>query len=187
MRRGERLWGSVAVIAIIVLLALTPPGRDVGGHFFASLRMAKPQPVSVTIPGFSGPAATRRLEDALGGMVADTVAVTLDVTDRAAPSAAVASELAGFSTRLPRNRSDQPTLVVTGEHAVAMTVNRAQLLTMLREAGRPSVAVPPSVNGARLTITTGKSIRVQYGHWPHTGGEYASGPASGAATTVHRQ
>lgn len=163
--RGSR-WTTIVVFAVVLLLALTAPGRGVWRDFLASLRIAKPQPVSVNVPGFSGPAPTRRLQDAIEGMIADTTSVILDEKDQAVSSPAAASQLAGFTVQLPRTRSDQPTFIVVGAHAVAANVNRAQLLTIFREAGKSSVLVPAPVNGARVTIKAPRSIRVQYGHCP---------------------
>ncbi len=157
---------AIVVIVIVALLALTAPGRSLWQSFFSSLRIAKPQAVSVTIPGFSGSAATRRLQDAIGGMIADTTSVTLDEKDQPVASAAAASQLAGFTVQLPRARTDPPTLMVTGAQSIAMTVNRAQLQTIYREAVYTSVSLPVSLNGARVAIRTPRAVRAQYGHCP---------------------
>ena len=81
-------------------------------------------------------------------------------------SVAEASRLAGFAARLPRLRTDLPTLVVLGAHAIAMTVRRTQLRTILAEAGKSAVALPPSLDGAAVAIRTRRAIRAQYGHCP---------------------
>ncbi|HEY8310036.1 MAG TPA: hypothetical protein VIG47_05735, partial [Gemmatimonadaceae bacterium] len=112
MRRNRWQQTVIVVIVVIALLALTAPGRGIWQRFFSSLRIAKPQAVSVTIPGFSGPTATRRLQDAIGGMVADTTSVTLDEPDQPVASAQAASRLAGFAAQLPSKRTDPPTLIV---------------------------------------------------------------------------
>ncbi len=164
MRRWQP--AAIAMIAIVLVLALTTSGRAVWEDFFGSLRIAKPKPVTVTIPGFSGPTATRRLQDAIGGMIADTTSVTLDEQDRAVPNADSAARLAGLTAQLPHTRTDQPTFIVVGARSVAMSLNRSQLLTTFREAGMPSVAVPADLNGARIAIRTPRAIRVQYGHCP---------------------
>ena len=157
---------AIVVLVVVVLLALTAPGRELWHGFFSSLRIAKPQPVSVAIPGFSGPTATRRLPDAIGGMIADTTRSTLDEKDQPAASASVASQLAGFAVQLPHGRTDPPTLIIMGAHSVAMTVNRAQLQTIFREAGDASVSLPASLNGTVVAIKTPRAVRAQYGHCP---------------------
>jgi hypothetical protein len=156
----------LALVALVVFLSATTPGRGAALTFFQSLRIAKPQPVSVNVPGFSGPAATRRLQDAVSGMIADSVRVMLDEPDQSVPNPAAASHLAGFGARLPEARRDPPTLIVLGAHAVAMSVNPSQLRTIFAESGRPNVDLPPSLNGASVTIKTPPAIRAQYGHCP---------------------
>ena len=47
-----------------------------------------------------------------------------------------------------------------------MRVNRPQLLTILREAGKQDVVVPEGVNGAPVTVRTPRGVRAQYGHCP---------------------
>lgn len=157
---------AIVVLVIVAVLAFTGPGRGVWQGFFSSLRIEKPKPVSVTIPGMTGSASARRLEGAITGMIADTSSITLDEPDRPAATADAASQLAGFAARLPGKRTDPPTLIVTGARSVSMIVDRSQLQTIYREAGNAAIPVPSSVNGARVSITTSRGIRAQYGHCP---------------------
>ena len=164
--RPARWQAAIAVILILAFVMLTAPGRNVWQGFFSSLRIARPQPVTVTVPGFSGPAASHRLQDAIGGMVADTTSVTLDEKDQSVADVPSASRIAGFPVQLPRKRTDPPSLIVLGAHAVAMTVNLGQLQTIYREAGEVSAPLPASLNGTRLAIRTPRSVRAQYGNCP---------------------
>lgn len=163
-RRG--LWAIAGVLAVVALGLSTAWGRGVGEQWFASLRIAKPQPVGASVSSSSGANASRRLQDIIGSMIADTVRVTLDEPDHPVSSEAEASQLAGFAAQLPRSRKDSPTLVVLGAHAIAITVRRTQLQTILAEAGKSAVALPPSLDGAAVAIRTRRAIRAQYGHCP---------------------
>jgi hypothetical protein len=163
----NRSWATPILVALVAaFLSLTPSGRDVASHFFTSLRIAKPQPVSVNVPSFAGPNAGRLLLDAIGPMVADTVAVTFEEPDRPVAGAESASRLTGFATRLPRTRRDVPTLIVMGARANQMTVRAGQLRTILREAGQPAADLPQALDGSRVTIRTPRAVRAQYGHCP---------------------
>jgi hypothetical protein len=165
--RWNRSWAAPILVALVAaFFSLTPAGRDVASRFFTSLRIAKPQSVSVNVPSFAGPNAGRQLQDAIGPMIADTVAVTLEERDQPAAGAEAASRLAGFGVRLPRTRRDAPTLIVMGARAVAMTLRAGQLRTILREAGLPDAAVPRALEGTAVTIRTPRAVRAQYGHCP---------------------
>lgn len=170
--RFRRAGGAAVValvgvaLAIVLLFSTTPPGRAAFGNFLASLRIARPAPVTVAVPGFSGPTASRRLQDAVAGMIADTSGVIVDESDQPVPDSATAARIAGFTVRLPRLRRDSATFIVVGAHAVTMTIDRSQLLRILGEAGQPGSSVPASVNGGRVTMRTPRGIRIQYGNCP---------------------
>jgi hypothetical protein len=159
-------WSTTMALAIVGALSFTTPGRTLRHQFFATLRLAKPQPVNVNISSFSGPNANRQLQDMVSGMISRKVNVTLDEQDQPVASAAAASKLAGFAARLPRARKDAPTLIVTGAHAIELTVDRGQLRTIFAEAGRPDVVLPASLDGAAVAVRTPRAIRAQYGNCP---------------------
>jgi hypothetical protein len=164
-RRRRRIIEGLIVVGV-ALLSLTAAGRAAATGFFSSLRIAKPKPVSVTVPGFSGPTASRRLQDAIGGMIADTTSVTLDEADRPVASLLAADSIVGFHVLLPTTRRDSVTLIVVGAHSVAMTVDRAQLQTIMNEADNAAARVPSSLQGARVELRSPRAVRAQYGHCP---------------------
>lgn len=166
MRRGIRRAIEGVVVVVVALLFVTAAGRGVAEAFFSSLRIAKPKPVSVTVPGFSGPTTSRRLQDAIGGMIADTTNVTLDEADRPVASLRAADSVAGFHVLLPAARKDSVTLIVVGARSIAMTVDRAQLQTIMSEAGNAAQNVPASLQGAHVEFRFSRAVRAQYGHCP---------------------
>ena len=145
---------------------MTTPGRSLAQRFFSALRIAKPQPTSVNVPSLAGPNGNRQLQDVIGPMLTDTVAVTLDESEQPVPGGEAASRLAGFTAQLPRARTDPPTLSVLGARATAMTVHASQLRTILREAGEPAADLPRTLDGAVVTVRSPRAIRAQYGHCP---------------------
>lgn len=180
-------WSTTLALAIAGALSFTPPGRTLRHQVFATLRLAKPQPVNVNIPSFSGPNANRQLQDMVSGMISKTVNVTLDEQDQPVANADAASKLAGFTVRLPRARKDAPTLIVTGAHTIEMAVDRGQLRTIFTEAGRPNVVLPASLDGAAVAVRTPRAIRAQYGNCPVPVANSLQEPDPGSATTVHGQ
>lgn len=160
------VWVTGLAIAVIALCVIPVSGGSLGGIFFASLRIAKPATVTATVPSAAGTNGNRRLQDVIGGILADKMTVSLDENERAVSSTKEAATIAGFSPRLPRSRKDSATLFVTGAHAIELTVNRDQLQTILMEAGKPKAVVPASLSGAKVMIRTARSIRAQYGNCP---------------------
>jgi hypothetical protein len=163
----SRRWLWLVPLLILAWLVFTGSGRGVADRFLASLRIARPEAVSVTIPAFSGPSGTHRLQDAVAAMLADSVRVDREQVDSlVGDDVALASRLAGFAAELPAGRSDGPVLTVEGPRAISMTVDRSRLRTILAEAGSSGALAPASVDGTTLTLDTPAGIRAQYGHCP---------------------
>ncbi len=172
----------VVVAILAAFLSLTAPGRDLFGNFFSSLRIAKPQSVSVTMPS-AGAANSRQLQDLVAPMLADTLSHTIEEPEQLAPDLAAASRLAGFPIRLPTTRTEAPKLVVLGARTTELTVHAAQLQTILREAGRSDVPVPASLDGAALAVRTPRAARIQYGHCPQPAANTIQGQIQGPPPT----
>jgi hypothetical protein len=160
------VWLALGALVVLALLAVPAPGGSLGQRFVSALRIAKPKAVAAgaSIPSATG--AGRQLQALIGSMVAESTSVALDEPDQPVPSADSASRMAGFTARLLRTRTDAPSLSVIGAHTMSVKVNRAQLETILAEAGRRDVQVPGSVDGTTITTQTARAIRVQYGNCP---------------------
>jgi hypothetical protein len=161
----RRAW-PLAMLVVFVLLAFSAFSTGFGARFLGSLRIAKPKAVA---PGVSAPSATsggQQIQALIGSMVGETTSVALNEADKPVPNADSASRLAGFTARLLGTRSDPPSISVLGAHAMNVKVNRAQIQTMLAEAGRRNAQVAGSVDGTVLKTQTPRAIRVQYGNCP---------------------
>ena len=158
------LWATLIVIAIVSSVSFTALGRDLVQGFLASLRIAKPDTVNAPSPLGSNP--NGQLKDAIAEMISDKVSITLDESDQSVSSLEAAAKLAGFGPLLLRARNDSPAWTVAGAHASEMIVNRAQMLTIFAEAGKTTVQLPQSLDGAKVTIQTPRSVRSRYGNCP---------------------
>ena len=172
--------GAVIVAALVFVTSVPVPvaGVTVGARFIASLRTAKPTPV--TAPSIAAAAGgARQLHNVVLGILAETTAVATDEPDFAAPSIDSATRAAGFTPRLVRARTDAATLSVIGAHSEDARVNRDQLRTLLIESGRRSAIVAASLDGASVALTTPRRVRSQYGHCPAPVSEYPPEPDPG--------
>ncbi|HEY5061438.1 MAG TPA: hypothetical protein VII52_07865, partial [Gemmatimonadaceae bacterium] len=140
-------------------------GETLGARLLASLRIAKPKTVTAVVPVAGGPSGGRQLQNVIAGILAETTTVSVEDPDTPVPTADSASHVAGFSAQLVRARHDLATIEVLGQRRVTLDVNRAQLRTLLAEAGRPDV-VADSLDGRQVTLARPRGIRLQYGHCP---------------------
>ena len=166
----------VAAIAVVVAWFIFPFGRHATDRFLSSLRIDKPQTVNVNLNQFVGPTANQGLQQMVTQMISDNVTTTVNEAPHAAENAQQASEAAGFMVKAITSRSDSPSITVDGENAYHMTVDRARLQSILDEAGRKDLVVPPSVNGAPIAVRIPRAVVLRYGTCP--------GPSSAAANVA---
>jgi len=164
-RRGP-LWVVIIVAVIVVAWISLPPTRRLTRRFFGSLRMQKVQAVNVNLSNFVGPNANSTLQQMVSTMISDKVTVTVNQKAQTAPNAAAASKLAGFRVQLPSKRTDMPQLDVAGNHAFDLTVDRARLQAILKEAGRSDLSLPQSIDGAVVDVKIPRRVRARYGTCP---------------------
>ena len=159
------LAGLATVILIVGVLSL-PSGRAVVGRLLRSLRMQKVQAVNVDLSAFTDPNANPTLHQMFTQMISDKVVVTANEPDQPATDAASATQLAGFPVKLLNGRKDAPKLVVSGQHAMNLTVDRARLQTIFSQAGHPDVSMPQSLDGAVVSVQIPRAVQAQYGTCP---------------------
>lgn len=165
--RFRKAWMPVAVLAAVVIVwSALPVTRRLTQRFFGSLRMRNVQTVNLSLSSFVGPGANRTLQQMVTQMIADKVTVTASENAQPAPTANEAGRLAGFRVTLPAGRRDTPTLTVLGAHAFDLTVDRARLQAILKEAGRADLTVPASVDGAVVHVRVPRRVRARYGQCP---------------------
>ena len=159
------LAAGIAAALVVGVLAL-PAGQNMLGRFLRSLRVQKVQAVNVDLSAFTDPNANPTLHQMVAQMISDKVVVTVNEKDQPASDAAAASQLAGFHTQLLSARKDAPKLVVTGEHAMNLSVDRARLQAIFSESGHPDLALPQSLDGAAVAVRIPRAVEAQWGTCP---------------------
>ena len=157
---------GVFAAGLLAFMLSTSRGRDLMVRWLSSLRVQKVQAVNVDLSPFTDPNANPALHEMVGQMISDQVRVTMNQGDQPVPDAAAATRMAGFPVRLLSARKDTPTLVVSGEHAVTMTVDRARLQEIVKAAGHPEIILPASLDGAPVSVKIPKALHAQYGNCP---------------------
>lgn len=165
-KRWLPLWVVVMAAAFIAGWFSFPPTRRLAEKFYGSLRVQKVQAVNVNLSNFVGPNANSTLQEMVSQMISDKVTVTVNQPEQPATNAAAASQAAGFPVQLLSNRKDAPELAVGGKHAFDLTVDRARLQAIFKEAGRPDLELPQSVDGATVAVTIPPIVRARYGNCP---------------------
>ena len=160
------IWPVLGAAVVVIAWASVPPTRHLAERFFSSLREQKVQAVNVNLSNLVGPNANPALHQMITQMVSDQVKVTVNEKPQPVADGTAASQLAGFHVELLSARKDAPALAVVGEHAFNLTVDRARLQEILKEAGRSDLTVPQSIDGATVAVTIPRAVMARYGECP---------------------
>jgi len=156
-----------AIVIVLVALSLSIPAVRSGlQKAVGSLRMQKVQAVNVDFTPFVDANANPSLHQMVTQMISDKVQVLVNESDQPAADAEAASKIAGFHAQLLSSRKDSPKLVVSGEHKINVTVDRARLQAIASEAGHSELTLPQSLDGATLGVDVPRSVNAQYGTCP---------------------
>jgi hypothetical protein len=174
---ASRLWGGWrlawiggAAFALLAVFLAFPSGRSLAQKLLDTLRVEKIQPVSLDMSALNGPNAP--LAQMLTKMLSDKLVVTASEDVKQVSSAADASQLLGFSVRLPSNQPNPTNFVVVGRHAFSMTLDRERLQDILDQTGHSDLLLPSSVDGATVSVVIPRFMAALYGDCPKGESQY---------------
>jgi hypothetical protein len=157
---------ALIVVAFIAGVLSTTTGRNISQTLLGHLRVQKAQAVNVDLTSFVDPNANPALHQMVGQMVSDKVNVTVNENDQPVSNMAEASRVVGFPLQLITARKDAPQLVISGQHAVTMNVDRARLQEIVKAAGHPEIVLPGSLDGASFSVEIPRALHARYGTCP---------------------
>lgn len=167
MRLFARRWRPVWVLgtlgAVLLVSLAFPSGRGLAQRILSTLRVEKVQPLRFDAGSFD---ENRPLQRVLRQLISDKTIVTTNEKSQNAATLADASQLAGFSVRLPHSLTNAPQFTVEGQLAMRATIDRARLQEILDEAGRPDLLLPATIDGETISFHLPRSVQVQYGDCP---------------------
>lgn len=159
-------WVAVMAGAILAGLLSVSTTRNMVAKALGSLRIQKVQAVTVDLSPFTDANANPALHQMVAQMISDKVVVTVNEKDQSASDAATAARLAGFPVQLLSARKDSPQLVVGGQHALNMSVDRARLQKIAKAAGHSEIVLPASLDNASVSVQIRHAVHAQYGTCP---------------------
>ena len=175
---NRSLWGGVAAACLLIGLLSFAPARSWGQKILQMLRVQK---VAVVPVNFSTVAETsgRQPGKLIAQLISDNVVVTMDPgKPTAAPSADVASQLAGFKVRTLETVGTPTGISVTNEAAFHMTLDRDRMQAVLDQAGRSDIQIPALADGSTVAVHIPKLARLHYGNCQQHAQGSGPGPQS---------
>ncbi|HEX5809817.1 MAG TPA: hypothetical protein VFY25_14210 [Anaerolineales bacterium] len=158
-----------AALLILALVLAFPSTRALAGEL---LNLFRVQQVTVIPVDFTGLEQLTG-DGALGNQFTELISNSVDMQQEPgepvqAASADEASQLAGFTVRIPSGMTPSQ-INVSGGAAFSMTLDRAKAQALLEEAGRSDLVLPASVDGAEISVDIPASVSVAFGTCPKPG------------------
>jgi len=155
-----------ALILIVTLVLAFPSTRALAGEL---LKLFRVQQVTVIPVDFTGLEQLTG-DGALGNQFTDLISNSINVAQqpgdpKEAADAEQASQLAGFTVRLPQGKNPSQ-IYVTDAAAFTLIVDRAKAQALLDEAGRSDLVLPETVDGAEISVNIPASVSVSFGTCP---------------------
>ena len=159
-------WGALALVCAVAIFLSVAPARTFASRILAMLRVKRITVVSV-YPSSTETRNDQRTAKMLSQLISDNVVVTMDAgKPQAEASAAAASKLAGFDVRTIGQLGVPQKILVNGEAAFQMTLNRDRMQAILQEAGRPDIQLPAGIDGALVAVHIPRTVLTAYGNCP---------------------
>jgi hypothetical protein len=173
-KRFRPLWASGAVIAAFAVALTFPPVQALATNFLGLFRVQRIEVVQVDPSRISELNSDEALGQRLGQMFSDSFKVTKEAGQpHEVSDAAAASAAAGFSVRLPDNKTT-PTLTVQDSTAFEFTINRDRAQAILNDSGFSDHQLPASLDGQLIKVEIPASVAAAYGTCPKPSAEEAN-------------
>lgn len=165
-------YAATAVVILALILAF-PGTRALAGELLNLFRVQQVAVVQVDFTGLEQLTGDGMLGNQFTDLISSSVTMSEEPGEPvAAADAAEASELAGFTVRLP-DGTNLSGIFVSDEAAFSLTVDRAKAQALLDEAGRGDLVLPESVDGADISVAIPSAVSAAYGTCPKPGVEGA--------------
>jgi anti-sigma factor RsiW len=184
-RRFHAAAASLVVIMFLAIILGVPQFRAWAGEFLGLFRVQQVTALPIdttTLSQLSG-------NSALGSQIANLISTSVTLTQKpgdsqTAADASQASQMAGFTVRLPTSQTTTPTLSVQPGMAFQFVVDEQRVQELLNEAGRSDLVLPSSLNGATIKVTIPTGVSASYGDCPTPGNTATLGLNNGSGSNI---
>ena len=157
---------GVVVLLLLTIILVVPGTRALAGEL---LNLFRVQQVTVIPVDFTGMEQLTG-DGVIGRNFSELVSSSIDMTKEPgapveAADAGQASQLAGFTVRLPQDLTPSQ-ISVSDSAAFSVTVDRTKAQTLLDDAGRSDLVLPDTIDGAEISFSIPASVSAAYGTCP---------------------
>jgi hypothetical protein len=158
-RLSRPAWIAIAVVALLAFSMAFAPVRAIAGSFLGLFRVQSIDVVQVDPQAL----ASQLDSSSFSSIMSNDVKVTGGGPSQDVSDAQAASQLAGFTVRLPAAMQPAQLDYQPGSKAV-YKVNRQQLQLLLAEIGHSDIQIPSALDGATVSVEVHDGIVAEYGN-----------------------
>ena len=156
---------AIPAILILTLIFAFPGTRALASQLLDLFRVQQVAVVPIDVTGI------QQLNDGpLGKQISQLISNSMTIDKKPgepveAKDAQEASQSAGFTVRVPDGMTPSR-ISVMNSSSFTLTVDRAKANALLKEAGRSDLALPDSIDGAKISVDVPERVSVAYGTCP---------------------
>jgi hypothetical protein len=166
------VWIGFLVLVMVIGLFQVPVIRASAEQLLKLFRVQQVAVVPVDVSTLSEMSNNDTLSEMITQIVSDSATVLREPgAEQVAASAEEASQLAGFTVRLPDGQEAAPQLTVSGGSAYEFVIDRARAQAILDEAGHSDLVLPESLDGAKINLDIPFGVTAAYGECNVSGDE----------------
>ncbi len=166
----------VALAALLIAITFSfPQTQALASQLLSLFRVQQVKILPLDFSAMQGRNDRGTIGQAMSQLLSDSVTASNEPgAPVSAADAAQASQLAGFTVRLPAEKTPTKISVQNGGN-LTFTINYAKAQALLDEAGRSDLQLPPSIDGKKVEITVPASVNAMYGTGctPEKDGEFS--------------
>ncbi|HLO28430.1 MAG TPA: zf-HC2 domain-containing protein [Anaerolineales bacterium] len=168
---------ALPALLILTLIFAFPGTRALASQLLDLFRIQQVAVVPIDVTGIQQLNGDGPLGKQISQLISNSMTITQKPGDPIeAQDAHQASQLADFTVRLPEGMTPSRISVMKSS-AFTLTVDRAKVDALLKEAGRSDLVLPDSVDGAEISVNVPAGVSVSYGTCPKPGSDgEGSGP-----------
>ncbi len=163
--RWRPAWGLAATVIVVAMFVGVNPMSTWAQRVLAMLRVQRIAVVTIeprTLMGNDDP--NSRPYKLINQFIADNMVVTMDPgKPNVVANVTDAARLTGYPIRTLESLSAPQNILVHGETAFQMNLNRDRIEALLDEVGRSDIHIPESANGALIAVHIPKVAISMYG------------------------
>jgi hypothetical protein len=158
------VWIGFLVLVMVIGLFQVPVIKASAEQLLKLFRVQQVAVVPVDVSTLSELSENDTLSEMITQIMSDSITVLQEPgAEQTAASVEEASQLAGFTVRLPAGQETAPQLTVSGGSAYEFVIDRARAQAILDEAGHSDLTLPESLDGAKITLDIPYGVTAAYG------------------------